>query len=83
MQHPYRGCLSFAIHPHHVASTQAVQAVLHNLLMLYSFLDMQVCSFKVSLVSLLLHPHGDRHSCVSLQMSGCYLLLPGVHLLPA
>ena len=47
LQLPYKGSLSFAIHSHHVAGPEAVQAVLHNLLMLYSFLDMQVCSFKV------------------------------------
>ena len=33
--------------PAHVASQGAAQAVLQNLLMLYSTLDMQVCSFKV------------------------------------
>lgn len=44
---PYKGCLSFCVLPAHVASTEAVQAVLQNLLMLYSTLDMQVCSFKV------------------------------------
>ena len=47
VQQPYKGCLSFAIHPHHVATAEAVHATLQNLMMMYSFLDMQICSFKV------------------------------------
>ena len=47
LQREYRGCLSFTVLPQHVATEAAVTAVLHNLLMLYSYLDMQVCSLKV------------------------------------